>query len=89
LIIAVDVVEKPIVGVFHHKSVAVSLLAVGSDSALEAVLRGTIIAFALLPYFAFKEIDLRIGEGRLRAMLFGGIGIGIGIGRAETLHDES
>ena len=37
---------------------------------LGAIARAVIIAFALIPFLAFEELDLLLGHGRLRALLF-------------------
>ena len=70
LFFVVDILEKVLEGAFHHQSVAESLPTYGGGL-VGAMLSGIIVSFALGPFFAFEEIDVRLGEGKLGAMLFG------------------
>ena len=69
LLVGLSVVEEAIVGLIHHRTI--------SDSWAELVhgRLGTIMATSLLllliliPYFAYKELDVALGEGKLRQLL--------------------
>lgn len=68
LLIIFYIAEETIVGVIHGKGLNDSIPKIGGD------LRGTlfvwvILAIALLPFFAFREIDAALGGRKLRAMV--------------------
>jgi hypothetical protein len=69
LFIAVDVLEKVIVGMLRGATAEGSLPVYGAGGFGGAVVVGLITGFALVPYFAFEELDLALGRGRLRSLL--------------------
>jgi hypothetical protein len=69
LFIGVDVVEKVLVGMFRGATAAGSLPVYGAGGFGGAVVVGVITAFALIPFFAFEELDAVLGRGRLRSLL--------------------
>jgi VIT1/CCC1 family predicted Fe2+/Mn2+ transporter len=71
LLIAFHVAEETAVGVFHGKTVAEAIPTLG-DGSLQAILMMAIIAVvALIPFFAFVELERVLGSEELRAILFG------------------
>lgn len=69
LLIVFYMAEEIIVGVAKGKGLSASIPHIGGD------LRGTvfvwiILTVALLPFFAFREIDTALGGQKLRSMLF-------------------
>jgi hypothetical protein len=69
LFIGVDVMEKVIVGMLRGGTAEGSLPVYGAGGLGGAVVVGLITAFALIPFFAFEELDLALGRGRLRSLL--------------------
>ncbi|MFO1146728.1 MAG: hypothetical protein U1E62_00020 [Alsobacter sp.] len=71
LFIAVDVLEKILLGYFHGQAIAQSIPTYGGGGLVGRMVVGIIIAISLIPYFAFREIDIKLGKGRLSEILFG------------------
>jgi hypothetical protein len=66
----VHVLEKAIGGVFHGKTIADSLPSIGGGG-LAGLLSVAVIMFvALVPFFAFRNLSLVLGEDRVRSLLF-------------------
>jgi len=70
LFLVFDVVEEVIVGVFRGKTIDQSIPIIGDGSLSGVFFVGIILAVALIPFFAFREIGRAIGEGELHALLF-------------------
>jgi hypothetical protein len=70
-LVVFDIVEKIIVGAFRHQSVAESVPAYGGGGFLGSLLVGVILAFSLIPFFAFEEVGVAMGPGTLGTLLFG------------------
>lgn len=70
LFIAVDVLEKIVLGLFHGRSIADSIPTYGGGGLVGRTVVGIIIAVSLIPYFAFEEVDIVLGRGRLGDLLF-------------------
>jgi uncharacterized membrane protein YvlD (DUF360 family) len=71
LFVAVDVLEKALMGWLRGQPMAESVPAYGGGGLAGKMVVGVIIAVSLIPYFAFREIDIKLGEGRLSEILFG------------------
>ncbi len=70
LFLVVHVLEKVIEGLFHGKTVMGSVPTMGGGG-LAGLLSASVIMFlALLPFFGIRNLNLAMGRGRLRAMLF-------------------
>jgi hypothetical protein len=69
LFLVFDVVEEVLVGVFKGKTIG-SIPSVGGGSLSGVFFVGVILAIALIPFFAFREIGRAIGERELHALLF-------------------
>ena len=65
-----DVIEEVLVGVVQGKTIFASVPSIGGGSASGIISVGVIIAVALIPFFAFREVGRAIGERELRALLF-------------------
>jgi hypothetical protein len=67
-----DVVEEVIVGVFKGKTIGESIPVIGGGTPSEVFFVGVILAVALIPFFAFREVGRVIGERELRSLMFTG-----------------
>ncbi|MGO9392285.1 hypothetical protein [Rhodoblastus sp.] len=71
LFLIVHIVEKAIEGLIHGRTVLESLPSIGGGS-LVGLLSVTIILFiALIPFFAFRNLGLVLGQDRLIELVFG------------------
>lgn len=70
LFVLVDILEKILVAAFKGHSMTQSLPTYGSGGLAGQLLVGIMLAFALLPFFAYEELNA-VQEGRLTRMLFG------------------
>ena len=59
-----------IVGVIKGKTIGESMPSIGSGSLGDVIFVGIILAVALIPFFAFREVGRAIGERKLHALLF-------------------
>jgi hypothetical protein len=70
LLVCFEIVEEVVVGMFHHKTIAESMPALGGGG-VEGILLSVFMAFiALIPFFAFTEVGRVLGEDELASMLF-------------------
>ncbi|HEX3346622.1 MAG TPA: hypothetical protein VHS58_00815 [Acetobacteraceae bacterium] len=69
LIIGLSVIEEVIVGVIHDRSVGDTLVGLGHGRLGEIVATSLLLFVILIPYFAYREIDMMLGEGKLLEML--------------------
>jgi hypothetical protein len=72
LFLVFDVVEEVLVGVFKGKTIAQSIPSIGGGTLSGVVFVGIILAVALIPFFAFREIGRVIGERELHSLMFTG-----------------
>jgi hypothetical protein len=63
-------VEEVVVGLFKGMTIGQSMPSIGGGSASGVIFVAIILAVALTPFFAFREIRRVLGEGTLRAVLF-------------------
>lgn len=71
LFLVVHIIEKAIEGLIHGKKVVESLPTIGGGS-LVGLLSVTVILFiALIPFFAFRNLGLVLGQDRLMPLIFG------------------
>src|SRR6266478_7470104 len=70
LFLVFDVVEEVIVGVFKGKTIAQSIPSIGGGTLSGVFFVGIILAVALIPFFAFREIGRVIGERELHSLMF-------------------
>ena len=65
------IIEETLIGMWHGKTFVESIPAIG-DGTLQAIIITVIIMFfALIPFFAFRELEQAIGRDILRQLLFG------------------
>ena len=69
LFLAADVVEEVVVGLFKGLTIGQSIPSIGGGSASGVIFVAIILAVALTPFFAFREIRRVLGERTLRAVL--------------------
>ena len=72
LFLVFDVLEEVVVGVFKGKTIGESIPSIGGGSPSGVFFVGIILAVALIPFFAFREIGRVIGERALHALMFTG-----------------
>jgi hypothetical protein len=76
-----DVAEGVVIGLLRGKSVFESIPTIGGGSLQGVLSVALIMTFALIPYFAFRELSRAIGADELRALFFTR-GLKVGIGEA-------
>lgn len=69
LLMALTVVEEMIVGYFHGKAAREILSEIAGGTLPQAFAVSLILFLILIPYFAFKGIAARLGEGELLRLL--------------------
>jgi len=68
-LVFLSIVEEVVVGLFHEHTIRDSLADVLHRGAIQAVATSLLILLILIPYFAFHEIELTLGEGKLLKLL--------------------
>ncbi len=68
LFMLAHLIESIIEGLFHHEKVMDSLPSYGGGF-LGALATAIIIAVSLIPFLAFEELELALGQGTLRGLL--------------------
>jgi hypothetical protein len=71
LFICFHVVEHIAIGLFKGETLAASVPHIGGGGLAGLACVAVILFVTLIPFFAFKHVGRELGEGRLRAMLFG------------------
>ena len=71
LFIVFHVLEKIIEGLIRGKTVAESLPSIGGGGLAGLFSAAVIMFVALVPFFAFRNLSLVLGEDKLTALLFG------------------
>jgi hypothetical protein len=69
MFICVLIVEKVIVGVWGGRTIVESIPSIGGGGLIGIVAVAMIISFALIPFFAFRELARTIGKDELRALI--------------------
>jgi hypothetical protein len=70
LFLVFDVVEEAVVGVFKGLTIGQSIPTIGGGSASGVIFVAIILAVALTPFFAFREIGRVLGERELHGLVF-------------------
>jgi hypothetical protein len=78
LLVVLSVAEEAIVGLIHGRTIQESLGEIADGYLPQALAIGLLMMLILIPYFAFREISARLGEGNLMKLL---------IARATAAHD--
>jgi hypothetical protein len=64
------ILEHMIEGLIHGTGIAGGLAALWSEGRDEIISRCLVTFFAFIPFFAFRELALVLGEGKLRRLFF-------------------
>jgi len=67
-----NMVEDVVIGLWRGKSISESIPKIGSGSPSEVAIASLIIAVALIPFFAFRELSRVMGRGALGGLLLKG-----------------
>jgi hypothetical protein len=70
LLIIMTLIEEVVVGLIHHRSIAVSLGELAGVRLEETLASFVIMLLVLIPYFAFRVLGEALGEGKLVRMFF-------------------
>ena len=71
LLMVAYIIEESAMGLFHHESLRDAFPKVGNGSIEGWFFVTLIMTVALIPFFAYRELDRALGGSRLRGMLFG------------------
>jgi biotin carboxyl carrier protein len=71
LLICFHILERTLTGVLHGKTVLQSVPSIGGGTLQGILMVGIIMFVALMPFFAFRELNQAIGTQQLHALLFG------------------
>jgi hypothetical protein len=69
LLVVLSVAEEAIVGLIHGRTTRESLGEIADGSLPQALAIGLLMMLILIPFFAFREISARLGEGNLMRLL--------------------
>jgi hypothetical protein len=71
LLIVTYIVEEIVMAMFHGKSFAEAMPDIGGGTLWGLIAVSTIMSFALIPFFAFKEFGRALGEDKPHVLIFG------------------
>jgi putative copper export protein len=71
LLIVAYIVEEVILGLLHGKNVAEAMPRIGDGTIWAWLCIAVIMTFALVPFFAYREMSRALGGTELRRLLFG------------------
>ena len=71
LFIAVHYLEHIAIGWFHGETLRASVPAIGGGGVVGLVLTAVIMAVALIPFFAFRDVNRALGGGQLVELMLG------------------
>jgi hypothetical protein len=71
LFIVVHILEKMIEGAIHGKPTLENVPSFGGGGLAGLLSASVLIFVALVPYFGIRNLNMTMGQGRLRALLFG------------------
>jgi len=69
MLVVLSVIEECVIGLFHGKSIAVTLAEFGSEKLLQVSVASLIMLLILIPYLMSSELNVVLGEGRLWKIL--------------------
>jgi len=72
IFILFNMAETMIKGLWKGKTLSESMPKIGGGSPAEFIITGAILAVALIPFFAFRELSLALGRGVLGGLLMRG-----------------
>jgi hypothetical protein len=64
------VLEEALIGLYHGRSFSESISGIGGGTLNGILVLTMILAFLLIPFFAFTELRAVLGKGRLRKLFF-------------------
>ena len=70
LFLIFDVVEEVVVGVVKGKTIGQSIPDIGGGSLSGVIFVAIILSVALIPFFAFREISLVLGQRTMHSLIF-------------------
>jgi hypothetical protein len=70
LLLVLSAIEEVVVGYIHGHTVAASLSLFLGGSFLQVLAASVIMLLILIPYFAYGELEIALGEAGLRKILF-------------------
>jgi hypothetical protein len=70
LLIIMTLIEEIVVGLFHHHSITASLGELVGPRLEETIAGYVVMLLVLIPYCAFRILDVALGEGSLARMFF-------------------
>jgi len=76
IFICFNIAEEIVTGVWKGKTIAESVPKIGGGSPAEVLTAALIIAVALIPFFAFRELSRVLGQGVLGALFLHARAIG-------------
>lgn len=71
MLIVTYIVEEIVMAMFHGKSFAEAMPDIGGGTVWGLIAVSTIMSFALIPFFAFKEFGRALGEDKPHVLIFG------------------
>lgn len=71
LLMLAYIIEESVMGLFHHESLRDAFPKVGNGSIEGWFFIAVIMTVALIPFFAYRELDRALGGSSLRDLLFG------------------
>jgi hypothetical protein len=72
LLMIAYIIEESVMGLFHDESFRDAFPKVGNGSIEGWFFIAVIMTVALIPFFAYRELDRALGGSKLRDLLFGG-----------------
>jgi hypothetical protein len=70
LLIVMTIIEEAVIGLFHHQPITASLGELFGPRFDETIAGYIIMLLVLIPYCAFRVLDVALGEGKLARMFF-------------------
>lgn len=70
LLVCCDILEEVLAGVFHNKTIAQSIPALGGGGLEGILLVGLMVFIVLIPFFSFREVARVVGEDELLSIIF-------------------
>jgi vacuolar iron transporter family protein len=71
ILILFHIAEETAIGVYHGKAVAEAIPTIGDGSLQAILIAATIVFVALIPFFAFVELERALGSEEVSVLLFG------------------
>ena len=69
LLVGLSGIEEVILGLIHHRAIGEALAELGGGRLGQIMASSLVLFLILIPYFAYRELDGALGEGRLLQLL--------------------